>query len=154
MSDKMLIIRGELLTEYYKLTDIIHKYDDYFLRIKAWGVTVSGAAAGVGVAQRSELTFFIAALLAIAFWFTEARHKVLQLDHMLRIGELEDALKLKEVPTEIQTPRIFGALSEQKKNHRKNKKWLSVLFWPHVIFPHIFFAIVGLVGGVVLIISS
>jgi hypothetical protein len=154
MPDKMHMIRDELLTEYYKITDIIHKYDDYFLRIKTWGVTVSGAATGVGVAQRSEVTFFIATLLAISFWFTEARYKVLQLDHILRIEELESALKLKSVPADFQTPRIFGALSERKKHHKKIRKWRSVLFWPHVIFPHIFFAIVGLVGSVGLIISS
>jgi len=37
-------IRSNLLEEYYKLSAIIQSYDPYFLSIKAWGVTVSGAA--------------------------------------------------------------------------------------------------------------
>ena len=140
-----------MLAEYYKLTDIVHKYDDYFLRIKAWGVTASGAAAGYGATQVSGLTFLIAAALSVAFWITEARFKVLQLDHMLRIGELESSLNGK---TATVTPRIYGALGDRKSQHRKQDKWKSVMMWPHVMFPHALFTAIGVIGGMVLLISE
>lgn len=141
--------RSELREEYFKLVEIAHKYDDYFIRIKTWGVTVSGAAAGIGITQSSPWIFFIASLLAFAFWVTESRFKILQLDHNLRIDELESALHEERVVTGA--PRIYGALRERKAKHLREERWKEVMKWPHVMYPHVIFTVVGLLGGVALL---
>ena len=68
--------------EYYKLIDIIQGYDPYFVSIKSWGATASGAALGLAFAHSLWFVALLAALLALSFWITEARFKVLQLNHI------------------------------------------------------------------------
>ncbi len=144
--------RAELFAEYFKLTDIVQRYDEYYLKIKAWGVTVSGVAAGVGLREESAVTFFIAALLALSFWMTEARFKMFQLSHMLRVGELERALERGDYDTAC--PRIFTAFAEASSIHIGTKRWRSVISWPQVMLPHVFFVALGLIGGFALLVGE
>ncbi|MEO0685702.1 MAG: hypothetical protein AAFY76_11830, partial [Cyanobacteria bacterium J06649_11] len=141
--------RSELFTEYFTLTQIIHKYDDYCLRIKTWGVTVSGVAIGYGVREASAWVFFSAAILSFSFWMTESLFKVLQQDHLLRLTELEESLSGDSL--DLPHPRIFRALSEQKNVNRQRHFWRRTMFWSHVMYPHIIFTLFGLSAGNVLI---
>ena len=88
--------------------------------------------------------------MALAFWVTGAHFKILQLDHNLRIGELEVALQGDSLNTP--TPRIYGALRKRKAEHRQEHRWRRVMIWPHVMFPHVMFTLVGLVSGVALLV--
>ena len=81
--------RGELREEYFKVVDILQSYDPYFLTIKNWGVTVSGAAIALSVSQKSSSAFLLVCILAVGFWTTEVRFKLLQLGHTLRVGGRE-----------------------------------------------------------------
>lgn len=128
--------RSELLEEYYKLAAIVQGYDSYYLSIKAWGVTVSGAAIGVGFSIGKPIQVFVVAFaLSLAFWLTEVRFKLFQLGHMFRIAQLEEALQNE---TKIISPRIFRSFQEESSRNILVKRWRSVLFWPQVMFPHIF----------------
>ncbi len=50
--------------EYYALFDIINKYDDRFITIKSWGVTLSMAALGTGFQFGHYGLFLIITLIA------------------------------------------------------------------------------------------
>ncbi len=137
--------RAELFEEYYKLASIVQSYDSYCLTIKAWGVTVSGAALGIAFSRESRMAISMVALVAcalsVAFWLTEVRFKLFQLGHMLRVAELEDAL---QHGTPVDAPRIFAAFGEQTRKNLSAKRWRSVAFWPQVMLPHIVFASLSL----------
>ncbi len=137
------VSRSELFEEYYKLSAIVQSYDSYCLTIKAWGVTVSGAAIGVAFSRAGSLGVFIVAFaLSLAFWLTEVRFKLFQLAHMLRVSELENALQ-NNLP--MTSPRIFAAFGEQSRSNLKSKRWRAVTLWPQVMLPHVFFAVLSLV---------
>jgi len=135
--------RETLLQEYLKLTDIVHAYDDYFLRIKTWGVTVSAAALGLGIQMFSPGVLAVALVLAMSFWVTETHFKMLQLGHMRRVSELERSLS--SAKSHEESPRIFGALAEERRTNIASKRVRRVIWWPQVMFPH-----VGFVAGATL----
>lgn len=128
--------RSELLEEYYKLAAIVQGYDSYFLSIKAWGVTVSAAAIGAGFATGKIQVLVVAFALSLAFWLTEVRFKLLQLGHMFRVAQLEEALQDEH---STNSPRIFKSFQEESARNLLVKRWRSVITWPQVMFPHIFF---------------
>jgi|ERR1039457_1150810 hypothetical protein len=134
--------RAELLDEYYKLAGFVQVYDSYSVSIKAWGVTVSGAALGLGfskdvVAHNAQIAlFFIALLLAVAFWATDTEFKLLQQAHIYRYSALEKALQQDE---SITSPSILKTFCEGVKRDDTAHRWRSVAFWPSVMLPHVFF---------------
>jgi hypothetical protein len=138
--------RIELNQEYYKLIDIIQGYDDQFLSIKTWSVTLSSVAIGLSFARASAPLFIIGAFLALSFWIAEARHKILQLNHTLRITQLEKALSS---DTELQTPLILSTFQQEAIKNADAHRWRSVMFWPQLMFPHIFFFVIGIVSSIV-----
>ena len=96
--------RRELREEYFKVVDILQSYDPYFLTIKNWGVTVSGAAIALSVSQKSSSAFLLVCVLAIGFWTTEVRFKLLQLGHTLRATELERYLSIGQPHQSLNRP--------------------------------------------------
>lgn len=140
--------RSELLEEYFRLAAFVQAYDSYFLSIKAWGVTVSGAAIGVGfskdlIAQNMQVQVFaIAFALAIAFWLTEVRFKLIQLAHIYRQSVLEKTL---QENVYIKSPSILESYGEGRRIDKEQKRWRSIIFWSHVMFPHIIFVVFSLV---------
>lgn len=151
MGDNVDTTRKELLEEYFKVVGILQSYDPYFLTIKNWGVTVSGAALALGVTQKSSMLFFIVSVLALGFWTTEVRFKLLQLGHTQRATELEHHLADPDaLPTSLKAPRVLAAFGEQSSLNIRVHRWRSVLLWPQVMFPHIVFVAVGLIGFVLI----
>jgi hypothetical protein len=61
---------------------------------------------------------------------------------MLRVSELENALQ-NNIP--VASPRIFAAFGEQSRTNLKSKRWRSLMLWPQVMLPHVFFAVLSLV---------
>ena len=85
-------VREELLTEYYKLIDLIYRYDDYFIRIKTGSISLGAISTGIGLGIQSIYPFILVIILALAFWLTESSLKVVQLSNFKRVTELEEAL--------------------------------------------------------------
>jgi hypothetical protein len=139
--------RRELREEYFKVVDILQSYDPYFLTIKNWGVTVSGAAIALSVSQKSSSAFLLVCVLALGFWTTEVRFKLLQLGHTLRATELERYLSDPDTAaSKPQSPRVLGAFGEESALNIRHHRWRSVFLWPQVMFPHVFFVAVGILG--------
>ena len=134
--------RTELLDEYYKLAGFVQVYDSYSVTIKTWGVTISAAALGLGfskdvIAQdRQTVIFFIAFVLAVAFWATDTEFKLLQQAHIYRYSALEKAL---QEDMYITSPSILLTFCEGLKTDDASHKWISVALWPSVMFPHVVF---------------
>jgi hypothetical protein len=133
--------RAELFKEYETVIGILQMYDSYFLTIKNWGVTVGGAAVAVGATKGSTDIFLVGTVIALGFWVTEARFKLLQLGHTRRAAELERALQANE---EVLHPRILGAFGEESARNIAMSRWRSVMRWPQVMFPHVVVVVVSL----------
>lgn len=139
--------RSELLEEYFRVSSFIQSYESYFLTIKTWGVTVTGAAISIAFSrdlliQNKVELFVIALALAVAFWVTEVRFKLVQLAHINRQSTLERAL---QENTYIPSPRILGSFSEGSLINRDRNRWRKVIFWPHVMLPHVIFVGLSLI---------
>ncbi|RZM82122.1 hypothetical protein [Leptolyngbya iicbica] len=147
--------RQKLEREYYHLIDIIQKYDEYFINIKTWSISIGALVTGAGISLQSIYVPFLVILLGISFWLTEASFKVVQLSHFKRIAELENFLGQKgEMSAEFPSPRIIKAYSECRKENEESKLLRRVIWWNHVMFPHLVFVVTGLVGSLVLIVQS
>ena len=147
MTDATDSTRRELLEEYFKVVDILQSYDPYFLTIKNWGVTVSGAAIALAVSQKAPSAFLLVCVLAVGFWTTEVRFKLLQLGHTQRAAELERYLSDPDPPASTaRSPRILRAFGEQSALNLRHRRWRFVLLWPQVMFPHVVFVAVGILG--------
>jgi hypothetical protein len=148
-------LRQKLEREYYHLIDIIHKYDEYFINIKTWSISLGAVATGAGISLKSIYIPFLIILLEVAFWLTEASFKVVQLSHFKRITELENALSQEaEIPANFPSPRIIQGYSERRKENEESKLWRRVMWWKHVMFPHIVFVIAGFVGASIMTIQQ
>ena len=147
--------RSELFEEYFKEAGFVQSYESYFLTIKTWGVTASGAAIGVGfskdlISQNRQLEIFVIALaLAVAFWLTEVRFKLMQLAHINRQASLERAL---QENTYIKSPAILESFGEASLVNRDQKRWRKIMLWPHVMLPHVIFVTLSLIVIVIQIV--
>jgi hypothetical protein len=145
-SDLLAVPRSELLTEYYKVTDIVQSYDPYFLSIKTWSVTLSAAAMGVSFSRASAAPILlVAVLLAVSFWLVESRFKILQLNHIARVMALERYLGGN---VDKPSPLIFRSFAEAAAVNAKFSRWRKVMFWPHVAFPHAFFVVIASIAAI------
>jgi hypothetical protein len=140
--------RAALRQEYYHLANYVQGYDAHFLLIKSWGITVSGAAIGVGFStdlagtDRQIGLFLIAFVLSLAFWITEVSFKLIQLAHIYRQSLLETSLREgKRLPT----PAILESYGQGMAFDRKRKRWQAVMSWRHVMLPHALVAALSLV---------
>lgn len=52
-------LRGELQTEYYKLIELIYKYDDYLIRIKTGSISLGVIVTGIGIGIKSVYPLFL-----------------------------------------------------------------------------------------------
>lgn len=137
--------RDEAFEEYYKVAAFVQAYDGYFLSMKTWGVTVTagaiaaGFSAAVAASRLAQVVVFgVALLLACAFWMSEAMFKMLQQAHVRRVSELEQ--KLAKGESDIAGPAYLASFSAYRTVDRKTRRWRKVLFWPHVMLPHVVFA--------------
>jgi hypothetical protein len=138
--------QGELLTEYYKLIDMIQGYDPYFISIKSWSATLGSLAIGTAFTRPATTLPLLGAaiLLSVSFWVVEAVFKILQQNHVIRAGLLEHLLQQGGTTP---TPRILQSFAEAAVKNRQNRAWRRVMLWPHVAFPHALFALVALIAG-------
>ena len=130
--------------EYMKVVDIIQSYDIHFLNMKAWGVTLAGVVLSVGVAQDNVLVLTASFVLSISFWVTESWYKMIQNGHMQRAREIENALHSNEIVL-IKYPRILGSYLEKSEKNRNERKWLRMMFYSQVMYPHIFLSLLTVI---------
>ena len=77
--------------EYLRLEEIIERFDDRALTIKAWSVTLCTAGIGAGYVQTQPALFLVSSAAAILFWITEALWKENQQAFYPRTYDIENA---------------------------------------------------------------
>jgi hypothetical protein len=155
-------IRKELITEYYKLNDIVSDFDKHLLTVKGWSVTLSLAALAWGIKDTHYGLFLVAAMSGLAFWIVEGLVKRIQMRFNVRIREIEVIcfdLSNFELPdgSSVSTPQIDwswvrapgyfnrrtkGPLSRPER--RGASRWYTrAWLLPHVALPHVVSVAVG-----------
>ena len=160
-----MVLHDDLMSEYFKLVDIVSSFDQRLLTIKGWGVTLSLASLGLGFQQDHYGLFLVAAVSGFAFWIVEGATKAHQMRYYPRMGDIEvAAAKLFGVETEDGSvsaplidwgwhtagPRVRGG--HPTAHPDRPQRWPSVnqtpgrhpLAFPHTLFPHIVAVLVGL----------
>jgi hypothetical protein len=138
--------RSEMLEEYYKIATFVQGYDPYFVSIKTWGVTASGAAIGVGFSKdvianhEQAAVFAIALLMSLSFWATEGRFKLIQFSHIRRQKALEEALQ-------GDAPMVGPAILSSYKQGMAEQKglWIKAMLMRHVMLPHVLFVAISII---------
>jgi hypothetical protein len=130
-----------LKEEYFHLQKTVEDFDQRSLTIKAWSVTTSmvGIAASFLHPDAGALSL-LAALASLSFWITEALWKEFQQCYFPRLRTLERAFSTEnatEIPFRInqswsQTYHSYGLI-----------RYVRILTWPHVMLPHVFIIICG-----------
>lgn len=158
-------LHDDLMTEYFKIVDIVSGFDARLLTIKSWGVTLSLAALGLGFQQDHYGMFLVAALSGLAFWALEVVTKLHQVRYYPRMGDIEAAASelygIEAPDGPVSSPlidwswhtaqsRVSGGT--QKADSRRPKRWdevadkpLRPLLWPHVMIPHVIAFAAGLI---------
>ncbi len=158
-------LHDDLMTEYFKLVDLVSKMDERLLTIKGWGVTLSLASLGFGFQQDHYGLFLVAALSGAAFWIVEGTTKYHAIRYYPRMRDIEcAAYELYSVPLEsggrAASPLIdWGWRTAQARTGRGKRigdprtpqPWVDEMptpirpmLWPHVMFPHVVAVVAGL----------
>jgi len=87
-------LREDLAREYYAILDVVSDFDQRFLTVKSWSVTLSLVSLGLGFAQEHAAYFALAAFSGLCFWVLEAVSKRHQLRYYGRIRDIEVAASL------------------------------------------------------------
>ncbi|HVP29281.1 MAG TPA: hypothetical protein VMW35_08970 [Myxococcota bacterium] len=95
-----------ILSEYYKILDIVGQFDQRLLTVKSWGVTLSLAAIGLGFQFKTPGYFLLAAASAGAFWLIEGAMKSHQMRYYPRMREIEVLRAEISDPPSHSSPRI------------------------------------------------
>ena len=104
-------LRADLQTEYYAMLDVVTGFDQRFLTVKGWSVTLSLAGIGLGFQQGHYALFALAAGTALAFWLIDVTMKTHQVRYYARMRDIEvAAFHLNRVRLEglgdVSAPRI------------------------------------------------
>jgi hypothetical protein len=161
-------LHDDLMTEYYRLVDIVAAFDQRLLTVKSWGVTFALATLGLGFQQDHYGLFLVAAAGALSFWMIETSMKLHQMRFYPRMGDIEMiAFEQFGLPTPagvISTPlidwswftarpRVIGGKSrgDPRTPERRPdictdplRKRLLPLY-PHVALPHVIVVVLGIV---------
>ena len=152
-------LHGDLITEYYRIADIVAAFDQRLLTVKSWGVTFALATLALGFQQDHFGLFLVAAAGGVAFWLIEASIKLHQMRYYPRMGDIEviahelygehtangvASSPLIDWSWYTAWPRIRGGTS--KGDTRVPLPWKDVnddpganrwiLLYPHVALPH------------------
>lgn len=158
-------LHDDLMSEYFKLVDLVRDVDQRLLTVKGWGVTLSLASLGFGFQQDHYGLFLVAAVSALAFWIVEGSTKLHQVRYYPRMGDIEVAayelFRLERPGNEpISAPlidwswytasaRVLGR--KAKGSPRIPEQWpdeptgrrSQPFLLAHVMFPHIITLVVG-----------
>jgi hypothetical protein len=166
-------LHGDLMTEYYRIADIVAAFDQRLLTVKSWGVTFALATLALGFQQDHYGLFLVAAAGALAFWLIEASVKLHQMRYYPRMGDIEviaHELYGQDTTHGVASsplidwswftagPRIRGGAS--KGDPRVPRPWTDIndepggnrwiFLYPHVALPH---AIAVALGAVLFVLG-
>jgi hypothetical protein len=104
-------LRKDLGEEYYAILGVVSDYDQRFLTVKGWSVTLSLVSLGLGFKEGHAAFFALAAFSGLSFWVLEALAKQHQMRYYSRMRDIEVAcFHLNRVPLpqlgEVSAPRI------------------------------------------------
>jgi len=159
-------LHDDLMTEYYRINDIVVGFDQRLLTVKSWGVTFALATLGLGFQQDHYGLFLVAAASAIAFWLIEFSIKTHQTRYYPRMGDIE-VIAYEQFGSSTSSgvvsaplidwswftaqPRVLGG--KAKGDPRKPVRWpdvnresgrsVRILLYPHVALPHVVVVILG-----------
>lgn len=127
----------ELFKEYKLIYETYESYNEQFLILKGWSVTVGLAALIAAytkpVSSAGRIGVVIAALSAIPFWLTETFWKLFQKAYLPRLEKLEHCADTGSADC----PPMQGVSSWQNSFDQYGlASWLDIAFLPHVILPH------------------
>jgi hypothetical protein len=120
--------------------------DVRLMTIKGWGATVAIAAIGLGFYQNSYLWLF-AAGASVIFWYLESTWKVYQYNYGSRIKTLESAFrknKFSEIAP-FQISKSWWAADNQVREETGQLPFLTTMFKPSVLVPHVVTASISVV---------
>ncbi|MFB0495013.1 hypothetical protein ABID99_001250 [Mucilaginibacter sp. OAE612] len=142
-------IEALLKEEYFHLQNTIESFDSKSITIKAWSVSGSLVIMGAGFTGKGSIALFlIASVASLLFWYIEGIWKTFQQSFYDRVYTIEDHFNA-EVKKAVQPLQLTHFWSKQWHGRYKNSIF-KILFWPHVMLPHVFVFI----GGIVLFILS
>lgn len=147
-----------LSVEYYKLVDIVLKFDSNLLLVKGWGVTFSFATLVLGFKEKARGLFLLAAISGLCFWVIEAEMKWHQSNYYYRMSDIEHICSSSPAKAtcpkidwswnkarELSTPfadEVIGIEVGPKTPEARIRKYFMVHVWlPHiaVVFLGFFF---------------
>ena len=122
-----------LQKEYFHLQSVIENFDSKSLTIKAWSVSVAGAIAGSGMYLESKIVILFASIVSLMFWYIDGYWKTFQYANYRRLGHIESYLKTgaKQI-IPLQITRSWNA----SHNQNRQKRFIKIMLWPHVVLPH------------------
>lgn len=130
-----------LVQEYLTLQKTVEDYDSKALTIKAWSVTLSAAGIVTAYIESNSTVLLIASLSALVFWLLEALWKANQQAYYPRILAIETHFA---DPTKNVHPLGIGSSwSEAWRNKKGGIYSLRLMWWSHVMIPHIVIAVTG-----------
>jgi len=131
---------GFLKDEYLHLQKVIEDFDGRAVTIKAWSVSFSLAALVGSFVSHASSVLLLASFSTLLFWITEAFWKTFQYAYYDRAGKLERffAGDLKDL-----VPFQIGASWYNRWSKGGTKRFLRIMFWPHVALPHVAILFVG-----------
>lgn len=119
--------------EYFHLHSTIESFDAKSLTIKAWSVSLAGVVASSGAFFGKWQLLLFASAASLMFWLIDTSWKTFQYANYRRISEIEDFMHGRRKTIEpLQIARSWyvsysgGGL----------KRYLKIMFWPHVVLPH------------------
>ncbi|MBT9384624.1 hypothetical protein KM176_12200 [Pseudooceanicola sp. CBS1P-1] len=137
-----------LWEEYTALYAVYEGYNDQFLTLKGWSVTV-GLAALMGAyalppERHGRLAVLLAAFSALPFWLTEMFWRGYQAATMARLEEIERCMSGALFDRRLCSPyRILGAWQSAYRDHAVSF-WLHNAWHPGVLLPHAVLLLAGL----------
>ena len=161
-------LHDDLMTEYYRIADIVAGFDQRLLTVKSWGVTFALATLALGFQQDHYGLFLVAAAGALSFWLIEGSIKLHQMRYYPRMGDIEVvAHELYGEETSrgrVSAPLIdwswYTAWPRVRGGRSKGDPWRPqpwdevnakpgangrILLYPHVALPHAIAVVLGLV---------
>lgn len=89
-----------LKEEYFKIHELMERFDEKVIVMKGWSITVSTAAVGAAFVEEKPALLLLAAAAAFFFWVIESFWKTFQEAHYLRLRAIESYFAGREADIE------------------------------------------------------
>ncbi len=134
--------RGLLKDEYLHLQQIIREFDNRAVTIKAWSITFSMTTVVGAFVYHISVAFWLSCVSSLMFWLIETYWKTFQYAYYDRTGKIEDYFSgdLKTI-----VPMQIGKSWYKRYQTGGAKRFMKIMFRPHVSLPHNIVFVSGIV---------